>query len=375
MDSRVHVLQVISGMGSGGAEMFLMNMYRNMDHNKIVFDFLLQSDENIYKDELKYYGSTVHRVTPYYKNYFANISQLKSVLRNNYPIVHVHANALLYIEPLIYAKKLGVPCRIMHSHNSSMFYKFALPYHSLNKFRIRHYATHQFACSEAAGKWMFGERFTIIPNAIDIDHFSFTNETRTKIRNELGISEHTFVLGQVGRLYSVKNQKFSMEVLKNLLAVRPDSMLVLVGEGGDSEELQVFARQQGISDHVLFLGVRSDVFSILSSFDAFIFPSLYEGLPVTVIEAQANGLPVFCSYAVPEQAVLAKNVHRLSLELGPKKWSEEILNASFNRLNNKSLLEKSGFSIQEEAHKLQSFYLSQSAGGRNYDVFCNHSSI
>lgn len=357
MDDRVRVLHVITGMGSGGAEMFLMNMYRNMDHSSIVFDFLLQSDENLYKEELESYGSRIWQIPPYFKHPLKNRVALKQVLKNGFSAVHVHANGLLYIEPILLAHHYGIPCRIMHSHSSSMYYKWALPLHQLNRFRIRGHVTQRFACSEEAGRWMFGSDFTVIQNAIDLDQFAFNPKARTQYRRELQISEDELVIGQIGRLYSTKNQSFSLQVFQQVLKKRTDCRLLFVGSGSDEEMLGKMAREMSIADKVSFLGVRTDVNELINAFDLLLFPSLYEGLPIVTIEAQANGLPIVCSNAVPESCVLSPNMSRLSLELGPEKWAEAILSADLTRTDNRKRLADAGFDILQEAEKLQKFYL------------------
>lgn len=358
MDNRVRILHVITGMGSGGAEMFLMNMYRNMDHEKIVFDFLLQSDENLYKEELEAYGSRIWQIPPYFRRPIQNRSELKKVLQHGYRIIHVHANALMYITPILCAEQAGIPCRIMHSHSSSMRFKWALPYHKLNKLRIAKHATHRFACSDEAGAWMFGSDYTVIRNAVDLDRFVYRPALREQYRQELGVSDGELVIGQIGRLKELKNQAFSLDVFRRVLENRADCRLVFVGEGPDEEKLRNQARECGLSDRVSFLGVRTDVNELINAFDLLLFPSIYEGLGIVTIEAQANGLPVLCSDAVPESCALSPNMKRLSLELSPEEWAKELLSADLTRTDNRQRLADAGFDIRQEAEKLQKFYLN-----------------
>ena len=358
MDNRIRVLHVITGMGSGGAEMFLINMYRNMDHSRIVFDFLLQSDENLYRKELESYGSRIYQIPAYFEHPLQNRTQLREVLKQPFSAIHVHANALLYVLPLFAAKKAGVPCRIMHSHSSSMYYKWAMPWHQLNRKRIKRCATHCFACSDPAGHWMFEGPYTVIQNAIDLDAFSFQPELRSQQRHVLGIEEETLVLGQVGRLSEVKNQLFTLDCFSHIVRQRPDSLLLFVGSGYMESELRSQAQQLGIIDRIRFLGIRTDVNLLENVFDAVLCPSLYEGLGITVIEAQANGLPVFCSTAVPDQAAVSADVRRLPLEAGPAAWAEEILKNSLERRDHRRQLEDAGYDVRLEAKKLQAFYLA-----------------
>ncbi len=363
MKNQVRVLHVITGLGSGGAEMFLMNMYRNMDHEKIVFDFLLQSNENIYREELASYGSQIWQIPPYFKHPLQNHTELKKILAQGYPIIHVHANALMYITPILLAEKAGVPCRIMHSHSTSVIFKWALPYHILNKKRVKKSATHCFACSEDAGVWMFGSDYTVIQNAIELDRFAFCPELRDKYRQELGIADDELVIGQIGRLRELKNQSFSLESFRILTMEKANCRLLFVGDGSDEAELREKAQALGIANRVSFLGVRTDVSGLMNAFDLLLFPSLYEGLGIVTVEAQANGLPVVCSTAVPESCVFAENVHRRSLELGPEAWAEEILSMDLSRTDNWRKLAEAGFDIRQAAQKLQDFYIRASEAG------------
>lgn len=362
MDNRLRVLHVITGMGSGGAEMFLMNMYRNMNKNKIVFDFLLQSDQNIFKEELESYGSRIFTVPPYYKHPMQNRTELKEILREGYQIVHVHANALMYILPIIYAKKAGIPCRIMHSHNTSLLYKWALPYHKFNKRRVEKYATHRFACSQEAGEWMFNSNFIVIRNAVDLNRFAFNEKLRTQYRQELGVSKDDLVIGQIGRLSHTKNQDFTLDVLSSLRKKVKNCRLLFVGEGTGEQALRDKTCNMDLEENVEFLGVRSDVNQLINAFDILMLPSLYEGLPVVMIEAQANGITVFCSTNITVESVYADNIHRLSLDLGPETWAENILNSQIYRRDNSKELKEAGFDIQYEAKKLQDFYINSTKG-------------
>lgn len=339
--------------------MFLMNMFRHMDHSRIVFDFLLQSDVNRFADELASYGSRVYRIPSYYKNVIQNHKQLKAILtENNYQAIHVHANGLFYITPILYGKKLGVPIRVIHSHSDFIYYRLASVYHNFNRRRVEKSATNFFACSEQAGKWMFHRPFRVIPNAVDLDAFAFDESRRQQYRAEFGAGPGTLILGQVGRLTAPKNHAFSLELFSCILKAREDSLLILVGEGELESSIRQKARNLGIEGKVLFLGPRDDVSAIQNAFDVALLPSLYEGLGIVAIEAQANGLPLFCSDAVPASAVIAENCWRLTLGLGAEKWAERILASPKQRTHNKARLVSAGYDIQSAAQALQGFYLT-----------------
>lgn len=359
MSEPIRVLHVITGMEHGGAESFIMNMYRSIDREKVQFDFLLRSNKMIYGDELAKMGSRIYYTAsiPMHiiKNYFQTIRFFKE---HHYDIIHVHANALIYVSVLKIAKRAGVKCRIMHSHNTSIFYSKTKPIHMFNKKHIKKIATHYFACSEDAGKWMFNDEFRVIRNGIDIERFDFNKENRSRIRKEFKIAENALVLGNVAHLTSVKNQEFAIEVLSKIHKEGNKAYLVLVGEGESENELKQLANQKSVGDYVVFAGGRKDVYSILSAFDVFVFPSLHEGLPISILEAQANGLVCVCSEAVPIESFPRESIHQLPLEAGTQKWCDTILALDHSRIDVGEQLVKLGFDSKSQAKELQEFYLS-----------------
>lgn len=356
----VRVLHVLSGLNSGGAESFIMNMYRHMDRSKIQFDFLLRSTANVFESELQQMGSKVYVTASFPGHFIRNAFQTHSFFRKHkYEIVHVHANALLYMTALRCAKMNGVNCRIIHSHNSAMAHMKLLPIHDFNKKHIDKIATDYFACSDSAGQWMFEKKYTIIPNAIDTEAFEFNENKRTEIRKQLGIDEDALVIGHVGRFNEQKNHAFLIDIFHEVIKQKPDSKLLLVGDGPLHHEISNRAQELNIIGNVLFLGVRNDVSNIINAIDIFVFPSLYEGFPVAIVEAQANGLKVVCSEAIPKQALFLDNAQVISLEHSPQYWAEYVLNADKTRTNARDKIEEAGFDIRVEAKKLQDFYLSK----------------
>lgn len=357
----LRVLQVLTGMGSGGVEAFLMNMYRYMDRSKIQFDFLLRSRENIYEKEIKNLGGEIFYSASFPKHYLKNKQQVREILaKNSYSVIHVHANALLYMTALIEAKRMGIPCRIMHSHSTAAKYSWTLPIHKFNQKRIENLATRELACSENAAKWMFGHPCLIVKNAINLERFQYNEYTRAALRHKLGISDDIFVLGHVGRFLPVKNHQFILNVFSEIIKQKKKAVLILVGTGELFQKIQIMAEKMAIIENIHFLGVRTDIDCILNIFDAFIFPSLYEGLGISVIEAQANGLSVFCSENIPKEACISNSVHRINLSLGAKYWAEQILNTENTRTNNLTLLCEAGYNIYEECARLQNIYFSES---------------
>lgn len=355
----VRVLHVLTGLSSGGAESFIMNMYRNIDRNMVQFDFLLRSNVNIFRDELEQMGSQVYITDSFPGHFIKNAIQTSSFFKkHHYDIIHVHANALLYTWALICAKRDGVKCRIIHSHNAAMAHMILLPIHKWNKRRICGLATDFFACSDDAGRWMFPEKYTVIPNAIDLHAFSFNQNKREEVRKRLGIGENELVLGHIGRFAKQKNHTFLLDIFSEVAKKRPDSRLVLVGDGELRQEIEEKALRLNLKDRVLFLGARADVADIVNCFDVFVFPSIYEGLGIVVIEAQANGLCVISSEAVPDQAVFS-DIQRLSIQENAAFWAGQILQTDIRRKNVADALTAAGFDVQNAALKLQEFYLSK----------------
>lgn len=353
----IRVLHVISGLGSGGAESFIMNMYRHMDHSVIQFDFLLRSDENNYEYELNETGSKIYRTASFPRHWLKNLKQTAQFFQHNhYPIIHIHANALLYMTALIIAKKYGVPCRIVHSHNAAMADMRLMPLHSYNKKRIHQLATDCFACSDEAGEWMFENNYQIIHNAIDIEKFKFDPVARVQIRNEFGIEQNAFVIGHVGRFWDQKNHEFLMNIFYKIVQQRPNSILVMVGEGGKEKSIKQLAKELKIEKQVVFAGARNDVNKVMSAFDVFAFPSIYEGLGIVAVEAQANGLPTVCSEAVPDSVIFTDHAEKIPLAVGVDTWCERLLDMEKSRYDASAAIRNAGYDIREEAKKLQNFY-------------------
>lgn len=356
----VRVLHVLTALSSGGAESFIMNMYRNMDRDKVQFDFLLRSTENVYKEELEKMGSRVYVTAAFPRHFIQNALQTSRFFKElTYDIIHVHANALLYTFALSCAKRNGVKCRIIHSHNSAMAHMRLLPLHNANKKRIHALATDFFACSENAGKWMFDKDFTVVHNAIDLDAFSYDVQKRKKLRAELGIGDQDLVLGHIGRFAAQKNHTFLIDIFAEVAKIRPDAKLILLGDGDLREAMAQKVSQLELSDRVFFMGARKDVADLVNVFDLFVFPSLYEGLGIVALEAQANGLAVICSEAIPDQALFGMANKKRSLQESTAVWAKHILSIDIRRQDLRSKLAEAGYDIRKEAKKLQNFYLSK----------------
>lgn len=318
----------------GGVESVIMNYYRNIDRTKIQFDFLCNSYEKIaYEDEiLKLGGQTIH-FPARSKDYLGYKRKLECFFKEHakeYDAIWVNVCSLANIDYLKIAKKYGIKKRIIHSHNSqNMDGKLRGYLHQHNKKHIDDYATDFWACSEDAAKWFYDEpilrKCVFIHNAIDLDIMKFSLDAREKIRAQLGW-EKCYILGNIGRLHFQKNQSFALDVFAKLVKSRPDVRFVLVGQGEDEGMLKDKISKLCIGDKVYMAGLQSNPSEWLSAFDLFFFPSLFEGLSVVAMEAQANGVPVLASKGViPSEVVINKNFMLYDLKDGAEEWSRRIL--------------------------------------------------
>ena len=327
---KIKVAQIIASVAEGGIEMMIMNLYRNIDHDKVEFHFLVPNTSLIINaQEIESYGGKV-TIVPSIKRYFKYKKALKTIFkREKYDIVHANMNALSFI-PLSVAKKCSIPVRISHSHSTS-HKKEGLRHivkQLLRPFSKR-YATHYFACSEKAGRWLYGDKafdsnkVTIINNAIDFEKYSFNEDVRKEIRNSLNIGENQKVIGHIGRFMSQKNHVFLLEIFQELQKFNPNTVLLLVGNGERFDEIKNFVSNKGIKN-VIFTGSVPNTSAYYQAMDCFCLPSLYEGLPVVGVEAQANGLKCFFSSEITKEAAINKQTQFLDLASGAKKWAEEI---------------------------------------------------
>lgn len=322
----IRVAQVVGKMNGGGVEAVVMNYYRHIDRSKVQFDFLVDEDSTrVPEEEITALGGRVFRIPPYQHPIRYRRELIRLMREQQWLIVHSNINTLS-VFPLSAAKKIGVPVRIAHSHSTMGKGEFAK---NMMKLALRPFAnvypTVRFACGHYAGEWLFGKKhdFTVIPNAIELDKFRFDPTVRRETRKELGIAEDTFLIGHVGRFMPQKNQAFLVDVLADLLPNRPKTMLAFVGDGPDKADVQQHAEELGVSDHVLFLGQRSDVNRLYQVFDVFCLPSLYEGLCVVGIEAQCAGLPCLFSNSITREVDLTEASRFIPIE-SPKEWSSII---------------------------------------------------
>ncbi len=360
----------------GGVESFIMNNYRKINKNSINFDFLCNTTNKVaFEDELKESGSKVFHIFPRRKNpvrFYRELNKFFKENANNYDCAWINLNTLVNIEYLKIAKKYGIKRRIVHSHNSrnmdtGLKGKVTYWFHSKHKKKIDNYATDYWACSSMAANWFYPQdilnKVQIIKNGIDVERVSFNENKRKEIRKKNNITDDTLVIGNVGRLHFQKNQTFALEILNELVnhTNNKKTKLILVGQGPDEQMLKEKSKELNLTENVIFTGVQNDIQGWLSAFDIFIFPSLFEGLGIAGLEAEANGMPVFAANnATPEELKINNNFHFLNLNDGIKKWARDIKNSPLQRENRKTIEENfktSGYNIDESVKKVYSLFL------------------
>ncbi|MFR1836643.1 MAG: glycosyltransferase family 1 protein [Turicibacter sanguinis] len=358
------VLQVVTIMNRGGLETMLMNYYRQVDRSKIQFDFMVHRQERgDYDDEIEELGGKIYRMLPIKPgNYRKYLKDLERFFKDNnqYQVVHSHINENSGFV-LKAANKIGVPCRIAHSHLADLKFDYKYPFRVYGRLNLKSSFTHRFACSKRAGEWLFGKKYNkevkILNNAVDTNRFKYDQSIRKQYRNELGIA-NKIVIGHVGRFNPQKNHRFLIDIFKEVNQKNPDTVLLLIGDGYLKLQIEEKVRQFNLSNSVIFLGLRDDIPELMQAMDLFLFPSLFEGLPVVLVEAQASGLRCITSTGVTEEANITKKVEFLELSEGSLKWAEIILNGNFNREDNQEFLIKKGYDTSANVKVLEEFYLA-----------------
>lgn len=302
------------------------------DRKKYSFDYVVYGDAvGGYESQLEAVGCRVIHLPEPSENYWKHIRALRMLMKeNHYHAVHAHTMFNCGWTMWI-AKRMGVPVRIAHSHSAltsvGSFVQWG--YERIMRFLILNCATDLVACGVAAGKRLYGEnaykkRGQLILNGIDVSMFAYDERTRNTIRRQLN-AQDKWILGHAGHLAAVKNQKFLLELMPLILEQKPNALLLLLGEGGDRPMLEQKIREMDLQDHVMMTGNVTNVADYLSAMDVFVFPSLFEGLPLSILEVQANGLPCVISDSVPEDVFLTDLIHPLSLSDPKEKWVDMIM--------------------------------------------------
>ncbi|MCR4615791.1 MAG: glycosyltransferase family 1 protein [Clostridiales bacterium] len=359
----IRILQSVSNMDRGGIETMLMNFYRNVDREKIQFDFLANKPApGDYDEEIKAMGGRIF-ISPGFMSYRKYLGYMTDLFREHpeYKIIHTH-NGSLMLYALESAKKNGIPVRIAHAHATAVPFGLKNELKKLMRPMIKYVATDYWGCSDAAGKFYFSEKrwnrkHQLIHNAINVDDFTFDPEARAAIRRQYGFGDK-FILGHVGRLTPQKNQKMILDIFAEMHRLDPNTHLVMIGTGELEKMLKSHTAELGISDSVTYTGVQTNVNEWYSAFDVFIMTSINEGLPVVGVEAQAADLPCAMSSTITPEVKVTDNVNFMSISDPPIEWAKAILEfRSKERTSRGAELKEAGYDIRFEAQRMQELYL------------------
>ncbi len=361
------ILQVGMSPYYGGTEAFLMNQYRKLDRTKIQFDFLNVFSQPIAcEQEIEELGGKIYHLNMQrhkgLKQYYRNLDHFFREHSGKFHAIHCNLQSLVNVDLLKYAKKYAIPVRIAHAHNAGYgkepgkLQKLLI---FLNKRTVKRCATHYFACSELAAKWMFNAQATVINNAIDARVYRFCEQTRNELRAEMGLGKEPVVIF-VGRLDPQKNPIFLLEIFKELLTFWEDAKLLVVGDGILRPQMETFIVENGLQSGVAMLGTRGDVSRLLQAADVFLLPSRFEGLGIVLVEAQAAGMPAFTSKdVVPEAVKITDFLEFIPLTHTPLQWAQRIAeNANTARQDSLEAVIRAGYDTAANAQKLQKLYIS-----------------
>ena len=367
---RLRVLQVGMTRNLGGIETYLIEQFRHLDKSTIDYDFVNITGEYsiCYEDEILASGSKIFKVVSRHKKPLLHYWQWFNILSQNkgvYDVIVLNTNSLEYVFPLVLGKIFGIPVRVIHSHNSGFENKQGLARRLLvgmNKKLLAWSANLRFACSQFAGQWMFKDNpYHVIYNAIDIHKYDADLIVREETRNALGLHTELTLL-HVGRFSYQKNHSFLLDIFKEVHAILPDSVLLLVGDTTEESEFLTEVKRKikefGLANAVRLLGRRDDVNKIMQAADVLVMPSFFEGLTVVGIEAQASDLPLLLSDTVTKELELLPSTQFISLEAGPTAWAEEIVNSKqHNRQSRYEELKAAGYDIENETERVEKLLL------------------
>ena len=373
MAAPIRILHVLGNTQLGGAESRIMDLYRHLDRNRVQFDFLVHTSREGYFDrEIHELGGRIYRVPRFRMyNYFSYKKAIKAFFaaHHEYQAVqgHITSTASVYL-PL--AKKAGIPITIAHARSAGVDKGIKGILTRWMRRNLSNKADYLFTCSELAGISVFGEKAVregktiFIPNAIDCNKFSYDEEVRREMRAELGLSEK-YVIGHVGRFHYSKNHEYLLRVFACLCARSHDIggetnreyVLILLGEGAGMNTAKSLAEEMGIGNRVYFLGNHGDIYRYYQAMDYFVYPSRFEGLPGTVVEAQTTGLKCVISDTICKEVQVTELVKAMSIQEDPNVWAAYIeKTADYQRRSYLEEMKQAGFDVHEQAQKMMIFY-------------------
>ena len=364
----IRVLMLFTILNRGGAETMVMNYYRAIDRSKVQFDFVVhREEEGDYEEEIRSLGGKIYRMMPLRPHTFGKYEKQISSFFDAHPeyrIIHGQCSESGYFFYKEAARR-GIPVIIAHAHNSHVKFDLKWIVRTWMKHQMRPYLTHYFACGEEAAEWLFGKQLAknaiILKNAIDTLQYKFDEQLREKKRKELRLPSSTLTICHIGRFDKVKNHSFILDIFEKLLKKRPDAHLLLIGDGVLRKQTENKAKEKGILAQVRFLGVRRDVNELLQAADVMVFPSLFEGLGIAVVEAQCTGMPCIISDIIPNEVMITNLVEKVSLRERASIWAEKLIAATTRTFDRPAYAEKvasAGYDIKSNSRWLEKFYLN-----------------
>ncbi len=363
----IRVLQIVTHLNRNGLESRIMDIYRNIDRTQVQFDFMIhRNDMGDFGEEIQELGGRIYIMPGFSpKTFFEYNKELDKFFdtHTEYKIVHAHLNSLC-TWVLRAAYKHDVPIRIAHSRNASMERNLRGVAKWVSKQFVNRYANVRFGCSQLAGDWLFGkkysrgETFRVIPNAFQVDKFVWDTSVRDEKRKELGIQEK-IVFIDIARLSEQKNHIYLLQVFEEIKKIIPNSVLLLAGGGECEQKIKNYIEARDLATDVMMLGPRSDAAELYQASDMFLFPSKYEGFGTVIIEAQMTNLPVIASDTIPHETKLCDCVEFMSIADSPIKWAKRACEmvSKNKRCNNIEVLQKAGFDIRKQYVWMQNFYV------------------
>lgn len=364
MSAPIKILHVFGRLDRGGAETMIMNIFRKIDRNKYQFDFIIHStDECDYSSEIRKLGGKIFSIPKYnVRNHVSYVRKWEELFVNNsdYNIIHGHVRSTASIY-LGIAKKHNM-ITIAHSHNTSSGKGLAAVVKDILQKRIKRHSDYLLACSNEAGKWLFGKRaihkknYFIMPNAIDMNKFSLDKNVRDAMRAKYKLDDK-LVVGTIGRFTEQKNPYFILKIIKELVSIDENYIFLWVGDGELFEQIRANVITSGLNENVIFTGSINNANEIIMSMDLFLLPSKWEGLGIVLVEAQASNLVCLVSEQIPNEVIFTDLVYKLSLKLDEKNWATRINYLIKKALRDKPSIKKDNkFDIDDSVIWTQNFY-------------------
>lgn len=371
----VRILQVLGKLNCGGAETMVMNLYHSIDTSKVQFDFAIHTKERcIYDSEVEKLGGKIYHVPRYYiLNHIQYMIWWKRFLKQHteYKVVHAHIRSSAAI--FLFIAKRMKRIAIAHSHSTSNGAGIQGKIKDIWQWPIRYIADYLFSCSDEAGRWLYGKKaaqssnYRIVPNCIDYKRFAYSENERERVRAEQGIEENCFVIGHIGRFHEVKNHKFLIQIFEKILDKVSNAKLLLVGDGELREETEQRCEILGIREQTIFAGLQSHTEEFYQAMDVFLFPSLWEGFGMSIVEAQAAGLPCIISDTIPRNVQVTDLVVPESLDKAPEIWAKKSMEYMGRKrigLTPEQDKKMEKFDSKLVAKEMERFYLELSKGDK-----------